>query len=253
MMKQRLNVLGRTVMLREHLTPSLPAISIALLSVASGGDTFTGLHSAFAGLPNGLLVALAIAAALRVSFFLFADTAASRDVAGWVRGLCVVGVVLVMAASAAGGALPGSTLSPVERMTLDAVILGLIAFKNAGLLQAPVDRGSFSPPAPPPQLAPPKSDGRELIDLLDRYVVDEHGGVFLYSPCPEPLGHGRFQPWLPLLQAQKVIKNEPWVVYPNAIRAKVRANYPHLFDDNPSRFHIFRLDKDALAALRKSL
>jgi hypothetical protein len=42
-------------------------------------------------------------------------------------------------------------------------------------------------------------------------------------------------------------------VYPDAIRAKVRANYPHLFDDDPGRFHIYRLDKDALAALMASL
>jgi hypothetical protein len=54
-------------------------------------------------------------------------------------------------------------------------------------------------------------------------------------------------------QTRKLIKNEPWVVYPDAIRAKVRANYPHLFDDDPGRFHIYRLDKDALAALMESL
>lgn len=240
-------------MLREHLTPSLPALSIALLSVASGGDTFSGLHTAFEGLPNGLLVALAIAAALRVSFFLFADSAASSGVAGWVRGLCVVGVVLVMAASAAGGALPGSLLSPVERMTLDAVILGLIAFKNAGILRAPIDSGSASSPAPPPPPDPPQANGLELINLLDRYAVEEHGGLFLYAPRPEPVGQMRLQPWILLLQARKVIKNEPWVVYPDAIRAMVRANYPHLFDDNPGRFHIYRLDKQALAVLMASL
>ena len=253
MLMQRLNVLGRTVMLREHLTPSLPALSIALLSVASGGDTFTGLHAAFSGLPNGLLVALTIAAALRVAFFLFADSAASRNVAGWVRGLCVVGVVLVMAASAAGGALPGSMLSPVERMTLDAVILGLIAFKNAAILRAPADIGGPGSRAPPPNFDPPKANGLELIDLLDRYAVEEHGGLFLYVPRPEPTGQARLQPWLLLLQARKVIKNEPWVVYPEAIRAKVRANYPQLFDDNPSRFYIYRLDRDALATLMASL
>jgi hypothetical protein len=253
MLMQRLNVLGRAVMLREHLTPSLPALSIALLSLASGGDTFTGLNTAFAELPNGLFVALVIAAALRLAFFLFADNAARRDVSGWVRGLCVLGVVFVMAASTAGGALPGSALSPVERMSLDAVILGLIAFKNAGILRAPADGGGSGAPASPPEADPPEANGLELVNLLARYAVEEHGGVFLYSPQPEPVGQMRLQPWILLLRAQKVIKNDPWVVYPDAIRAKVRANYPHLFDDNPSRFHIYRLDRDALAALMESL
>jgi hypothetical protein len=56
-----------------------------------------------------------------------------------------------------------------------------------------------------------------------------------------------------LLQARKVIKNEPWVVYPDGIRAKVRANYPHLFENEPERFYIYRLDKGALAKLIASL
>lgn len=240
-------------MLRDHLTSSLPTLSIGLLSVASGGDTFTGLHAAFSGLPNGFLVALAIAAALRVSFFLFADGAARDDVAGWARGLCLAGVVLVMAASVAGGALPGSILSPVERMTLDAVILGLIGFKNAGAFRAPSDGGESGSRTPPTKPAPVQANGLELIDLIERYAVEELGGLFLYAPRPEPSGQARLQPWILLLQARKVIKNEPWVVYPDGIRAKVRANYPHLFDDNPGRFYIYRLDKDALAKLMASL
>jgi|GEM_PF-6995789 len=238
-------------MLRDYLTPSLPILSVGLLSVASGGDTFTGLHAAFDGLPNGFIVALAIAAALRVSFFLFADGVARPDIAAWVRGLCLAGVVLVMAASAAGGVLPGSILSPIERMTLDAVILGLIGFKNASIFQRPADAGGSG--APPAKAGSVDVNGLELIDLLDRYTVEEFGGLFLYAPVPEPVGRGRLQPWILLLQARKVIKNDPWVVYPDGIRAKVRANYPHLFQGDPARFYIYRLDKSALAKLMASL
>lgn len=241
-------------MLRDYLTPSLPTLTIALFSVASGGDTFTGLHAAFAGLPNGLSIALVIAAALRISFFLFADGVARQDITGWARALCLAGVVLVMAASAAGGALPGSVLTPIERMTLDGVILGMIAFKNANILRAPLDdsggSGAQMPPAETPLAAP---NGFDLIDLLDRFTVEELGGLFLYAPRPEPEGRARLQPWILLLQARKVIKNAPWVVYPDGIRAKVRENYPHLFVGDPARFYIYRLDREALEKLMASL
>lgn len=240
-------------MLRDHLTPSLPALSIGLLSVASGSDTFTGLHAAFSQLPNGFLVALVIAAALRVSFFLFADSVARQDIAGWTRRLCLAGVILVMAASAAGGVLPGSLLSPIERMTLDAVILGLIGFKNAQIFKAPTGGERSGSRAPSAQTNLAGANALELIDLLDRYAVEELGGLFLYTPIPEPAGPARLQPWILLLQARKVVKNQPWVVYPDGIRAKVRGNYPHLFDDDPARFHIYRLDKDALAKLMAAL
>lgn len=249
-------------MLRDYLTPSLPTLTIGLLSIASGGDTFTGLHTAFDGLPNGIAVALVIAAALRISFFVFADGVARKEIAGWARALCLAGVVLVMAASAAGGVLPGSILSPVERMTLDGVILGMIAFNNAGILRASGDGrsgsawgpGRRSPPrAPPDDIGPVRANGLELIDLLDRYTVEELGGLFLYAPRPEPAGRARLQPWIMLLQARKVIKNEPWVVYPDGIRAKVRCNYPHLFHDDPARFYIYRLDREALTKLMASL
>ena len=70
---------------------------------------------------------------------------------------------------------------------------------------------------------------------------------------PEPAGHARLQPCILLLQARKVIKNEPWVVYPDGIRAKVRTHYPHLLVDDPARFYIYRLDKAALAKLMASL
>ncbi len=240
-------------MLRDYLTPGLPTLSIGLLSVASGGDTFTGLEAAFVGLPNGLVVALAIATALRVSFFLFADGVARQDIAGWARGLCLAGVVLVMAASAASGVLPGSILSPVERLTLDAVILGLVGFKNARILRASDDAGGSGSRAQPIKARSLQANGLELIDLLDRYTAEEFGGLFLYVPTPEPAGKARLQPWILLLQARKVIKNEPWVVYPDAIRAKVRANYPHLLEGNPARFYIYRLDKGALTKLMASL
>jgi hypothetical protein len=252
MLMQRLNVLGRALMLRDHLTPSLPTLSIGLLSVASGGDTFTGLDVAFSGLPNGIIVALVIAAALRISFFLFADGASRQDIASWKRGFCLVGVVLVMAASAMGGALPGSLLSPVERMTLDGVILGLVGFKNASLLRMPAGAagsGSRAPPASPET----QSSTLELINMLDHYAVEELGGLFLYSPHPEPGGRPRLQPWILLLKARKVIKNDPWVVYPDRIRAKVRRHYPQLFAGNPARFYLYRLDKGALARLMASL
>lgn len=241
-------------MLRDYLTPTLPTLSIGLLSVASGGDTFSGLHAAFTGLPNGFVVALTIAAALRVSFFLFADGVARQDLEGWKRSLCLTGVILVMAASAAGGALPGSLLTPIERMTLDGVILGMVGFKNAKILRAPADgRGSGSSFIPPPEAERSSVNGLELVDLLDRYTVEELGGLFLYAPRPEPAGLARLQPWIILLQARKVIKNEPWVVYPDGIRAMVRANYPHLFVDDPGRFYIYRLDKRALTKLMASL
>ena len=242
-------------MLRDYLTPSLPTLTIGLLSVASGGDTFTGLHTAFAGLPNGLIIALVIATALRISFFLFADGVARQDLAGWTRALCLAGVVLVMAASAAGGVLPGSILTPIERMTLDGVILSMVAFKNANILRAPLKEygggsGSDMPPADDP---PPAPNGFDLINLLDRFAVEELGGLFLYVPIPEPEGRARLQPWIVLLQARKVIKNAPWVVYPDGIRAKVRANYPHLFVGEPARFYIYRLDREALEKLMASL
>lgn len=245
-------------MLREYLTPSLPTLSIGLLSVASGGDTFSGLQMAFAGLPNGFAVAFAIAAALRVSFFVFADGVARQDLIGWKRALCLAGVILVMAASAAGGALPGSILTPIERMTLDGVILSLVGFKNASILRAPAGgrgAGSWRMPRPTPSPNAERSpvNGLELIDLLDRFTVEELGGLFLYAPRPEPAGLARLQPWILLLQARKVIKNEPWVVYPDGIRAKVRANYPHLFVDDPARFYIYLLDKTALTKLMASL
>ena len=247
-------------MLRDYLTLDMPTLTIGLLSVASAGDIFTGLHAAFAGLPNGLAVALAIAIALRISFFLFADGVARRNAAGWARALCLGGVVLVMAASAAGGALPGSTLSPLERMTIDGVIIGLIGVKNASMMRAPADddRGSGLD-LPPVDTAEPATEsgtaanGLELVDLLDHYTVEELGGLFLYTPKPEPVGRARLQPWILLLQARKVIKSEPWVVYPDGIRAKVRANYPHLFEDDPARFYIYRLDKNALAKLMAAL
>ncbi len=241
-------------MLRDYLTPSLPTLTIGLLSVASGGDTFTGLYESFAHLPNGLVVALVIAAALRISFFLFADAVARQDVSGWVRGLCLTGVLLVMAASAAGGVLPGSVMSPVERMTVDGVILGLIGYKNANILRAPAnDGGGQNSRAQPEKRGPAAANGLELVELLDRYTVEELGGLFLYAPKPEPAGQPRLQPWVLLLQARKVIKNEPWVVYPDGIRAKVRTNYPHLFEGEPGRFYIYRLDKEALAKLMASL
>ncbi len=240
-------------MLRDYLTLGLPTLTIGTLSVASGGDTFTGLQVAFAGLPNGIVIALVIAAALRISFFLFADGVARQDIAGWARTLCLAGVVLVMAASAAGGALPGSVLDPIERMTLDAVILGLVAFKNADIHRAPVDDGGSGSHPPPTDGLRQAPNGFDLIDLLDRFVVEELGGLFLYAPRPEPAGRARLQPWIVLLQARKVIKNEPWVVYPDGIRAKVRANYPHLFVGNPARFYIYRLDRPALEKLMASL
>lgn len=241
-------------MLRDYLTPVLPTLTIGILSAASAGDTFNGLQAAFAGLPNGLAVALAIAIALRLSFYLFADTVARTDVAGWARGLCLLGVFLVMAASAAGGVLPESLLTPVERMTLDGVILSLIAFKNSGIYRANSEkRGGSGSTTATSDDKQPGPNGFDLIDLLERYTVEELGGLFLYAPKPEPVGRARLQPWIALLQARKVIKNDPWVVYPDGIRAMVRANYSHLFVGNPARFYIYRLDRTALEKLVASL
>lgn len=240
-------------MLRDYWEPSLPTIAIGLLSVASGGDVFTSLRAEFDGLPNGILAALCIAAALRISFFLFADGVARHDVSWWLRGACLFGVGLVMAASAASGALPGSMMSPIERMTLDGVILGMIGYKNAIALRAPADSGGAGSRAPPPKSEPSASNAFELIDLLDRYAVEELGGIFLYVPKPEPQGQPRLQPWIVLLQARNVIKNNPWVVYPNDIRAKVREHYPQILDGAPVRFYIYRLDREALSRLVASL
>ena len=239
-------------MLREHLTPGLPTFAIGLLSVASGGDTFSGLHDVFAHLPNGLLIALIIATALRISFFLFADGFARRDIAPWARGLCLTGLLLVTGASAAGGILPGSLLSPVERMTLDGVIFGLVGLSKSHVVFAHSDHGR-GPRAFAEQGQIVGASGLELVGLLDRYTVEELGGLFLYAPTPEPAGQPRLQPWILLLQARKVIKNDPWVVYPAHIRAKVRDNYGHLFENDPARFYIYRLDKGALAKLIASL
>ena len=242
-------------MLRELWTPNLPTFAIGLLSIASGGDTFTSLYDAFRDLPNGLIIALVIAVALRISFFLFAERVARPGLAGWAKGLCLIGVLVVMAASALSGALPGSFLSPLERLTLDGVILGLIGFRSMIANTAPPDSSGGPRSSAPPSTKPTPSPahGLELEELLDRYSVEEHGGRFLYAPKPEPHGAPRLQPWIPLLQARKVIKNEPWVVYPKGIRAKVRENYPHLFEGEPDRFYIYRLDKEALAKLLASL
>jgi hypothetical protein len=138
-------------------------------------------------------------------------------------------------------------------MTVDGVILGLIGFKNAEILRAPADLGGGAGSRAPPGSESQAVNGLELVELLDRYAVEELGGLFLYMPKPEPIGKPRLQPWILLLQARKVIKNDPWVVYPDGIRAKVRANYPYLFDDAPAKFHIYRLDKKALATLMASL
>jgi hypothetical protein len=244
---------GGTFMLRDYWEPSLPTAAIGLLSFASGGDTFRSLHAEFHDLPNGVLAALCIAAALRISFFLFADGAARDGISWWFRGGCLAGVAVVLAASAASGVLPASTMSPIERMTLDGVILALIGFKNATVARAPADgRGSGSR-APPPDAEPSTANALELIDLLDRYAVEELGGIFLYVPRPEPRGRPRLQPWILLLQARNVIKHEPWVVYPDGIRAKVLKNYPQILDGAPTRFYIYRLDREALSRLMASL
>lgn len=242
-------------MLRDYWEPSLPTAAIGLLSITSGGDTFAGLHEELAGLPNGVLAALLIAAALRVSFFLFADGAVRPDSAWWARGFCILGAVLVFASSAASGGLPGSMMSPVERMTVDGVILGMIGYKNITLFYAPAGgRGAGGGCDPPPSRSGSSgSNALELIDLLDRYAVEELGGIFLYAPKPEPRGLPRLQPWILLLQARNVIKNEPWVVYPADIRAKIRANYPQIMEGEPARFHIYRLDREALSRLVASL
>lgn len=225
-------------MLRDYFEPRLPTVAIALLSLASGGDTFTSLWTEFDGLPNGFIAALCIAAALRISFFLFADATARHDLNWWLRGGCLIGVGLVFAASAASGALPGSIMSPIERMTLDGVILAMVGYKNATVLRAPADSGdgSSGSRAPPPEPEPSRSNALELIELLDRYTVEEFGGIFLYAPKPEPLRQLRLQPWILLLQARNVIKNDPWVVFPDGIRAKVRQNYPQLLEGKPARF-----------------
>ena len=242
-------------MLRDYWEPSLSTAAIGLLSIASGSDTFVSLQTEFDGLPNGLIVALGIAAALRISFFLFADGVVRQDLSWWARFACVFGILFVVAASAASGALPGSMLSPIERITLDAVILGLIAFKNASQpIYAPVDDGwNFGSRALPADEPTSASNALELIDLLDRYAVEEYGGMFLYVPKPEPKGLPRLQPWILLLQARNVIKNEPWVVFPNGVREKVLENYPQLLAGSPGRFYIYRMDREALAKLVASL
>ena len=249
-------------MLRDYGELSLPTAAIGLLSFASGGDVFASLMSEFDGLPNGMIVALCIALALRISFFLFADGVMRRDIRWWMRGFCALGVGLVFTASAASGALSGSMMSPVERMTIDGVILAMIGYRNSKALRGPSGangsgrRGSRGPPlSPEPEDDPPHrpANALELIDLLDRYAVEELGGIFLYAPRPEPGGNMRLQPWILLLQARNVIKNEPWVVYPADIRAKVRDHYPQLFHGKPSRFYIYRLDREALSRLVASL
>ncbi len=242
-------------MLRDYWEPSLSTAAIGLLSIASGGDAFASLRTEFDGLPNGLIVAVCMAGALRISFFLFADGVVRHDFGWSARFACLFGVLLVVAASAASGALPGSMLSPIERISLDAVILGLIAFKNASLpTRALADDGKGGGSrAPPPDDGPNTSNAMELIGLLDRYAVEEYGGMFLYVPIPEPRGIPRLQPWILLLQARNVIKNEPWVVYPDGIRDKVRDNYPQLLHGTPGRFYIYRMDREALSRLMASL
>ncbi len=240
-------------MLRDYLTPGLPTIAIGLLSVTLGSDTFASLYAQFDHRPNGILAALLLALALRVSFFLFADGLMRLGTAWWLRGFCLIAVLLAASASAANGVLPGSTFSPVERAILDALILGLVGLKNAQIAFASANDGG-----PGGSRGPPDGQGGpinilELLGVLDRHVVEEYGGVFLYAPQPEPPDQPRLQPWILLLQARKVIKNDPWVVYPDAIRAKVRANHPHLFVVEPAKVHIYRLDKKALADLMATL
>ncbi len=240
-------------MLRDYWEPSLPTAAIGLLSFASGGDTFASLRAEFDGLPNGFIAAVCIAIALRISFFLFADGAARHDNRWWLRTCCLVGVGLVFAASAASGALPGSLMSPIERMTVDGVIMAMVGYKNATIPRASSGSGGAGSPVPPSDPGPSGVRAFELIELLDRYAVEELGGIFLYVPKPEPQGMARLQPWILLLQARNVIKNEPWVVYPADIRSKVRDNYPQILEGRPARFYIYRLDREALSQLVASL
>ena len=127
------------------------------------------------------------------------------------------------------------------------------ASDQAAALRAPADSGGAGSRAPPPDHEPSTSNALELIEFLDCCAVEELGGIFLYVPKPEPLGNPCIQPWILLLQARNVIKNNPWVVYPDGIRAKVRKNYPQILDGAPVRFYIYRLDREALSRLVASL
>ncbi|MDH3664545.1 MAG: hypothetical protein OEU92_31785 [Alphaproteobacteria bacterium] len=88
-----------------------------------------------------------------------------------------------------------------------------------------------------------------LIDLLRGHAVRELGAVYLYMPIPKRARHDAAWAWIETLQAEGLIKGEPWHIKAGHVKETVRQSHAHLFADNTAHFDVYRLHWEALSEI----
>ncbi|MGI9502638.1 MAG: hypothetical protein ACR2RE_06245 [Geminicoccaceae bacterium] len=85
-----------------------------------------------------------------------------------------------------------------------------------------------------------------LIELLREHGVREFGSMYLYMPMPKRARHDAAWAWIETLQAEGLVKGEPWHIKADHVKETVRQSHGHLFADDTAHFDVYRLDWQAL-------
>jgi len=85
-----------------------------------------------------------------------------------------------------------------------------------------------------------------LIELLREHGVREFGSMYLYMPMPKRARHDAAWAWIETLQAERLVKGEPWHIKADHVKETVRKSHGHLFADDTAHFDVYRLDWQAL-------
>ncbi|NJO37983.1 MAG: hypothetical protein HC871_10690 [Rhizobiales bacterium] len=85
-----------------------------------------------------------------------------------------------------------------------------------------------------------------LAELLHRHGVREFGSKYLYMPMPRHPRDDAAWAWVETLQAERLIKGDPWLIRAERVKDDIRQNHGDLFADDTAHFEVYRLDWQAL-------
>lgn len=88
-----------------------------------------------------------------------------------------------------------------------------------------------------------------LVDLLREHGVREFGSMYLYMPNPKLDRHEAAWAWIETLQAEGLVKGDPWHIKADHVKETVRQSHGHLFTDETVHFDVYRLDWQTLSVM----
>ena len=125
-----------------------------------------------------------------------------------------------------------------------ALILALVAMITAIQVKRRLQQTlSIEPSGSRAQTSP---NPLSLIELLREHGVREFGSMYLYMPMPKQERHEAAWDWIETLKRRGLLKGDAWHIRAEHVKETVRSSHRQLFMEEPSYFHVYRVDWQTL-------